>query len=839
MRLLSLLVVLVFVSQHTLGQNATRKDEKEEPSGKSNNIYKIREQFLNSLKETDREPNKQNGGDDELAEFNRWYYMTELRSYPSGELPPADAQLKAYQEENNNKKQNFKLTGNPGPWQLIGPTVVPNYWSGIGRVNCISIVPQSPGTIYVGAACGGVWKSTDSGQTWTSNSDNFPSMSVADIAINPVHTDTVYAATGDGYGYEVDGYQIFWGGLYTAGILKSTDGGATWDTTGFNSVQTDKNLIKHLLIHPIQTNILLASTRNGIFRTTDAGATWTNVHAGNIFKMIFSPQSADTIYASQSNAFLASYDKGATWQVLSNGVQNRVNIAVSPAAPNNVWIIDSVGALYKSVDFGQSFNAIGTPTGLNFQGYYDLAVAVSPLDTNNISVLGVNMARSFNEGSTWQTLGNYNVHSDNRVLTYAPGNPSKFYIGNDGGIFMTPDNGSSWNNLSSGLTISQIYRTASSRQNPYMILCGLQDNSTIMYDGTNWSSVVGGDGEACAISPTSDFIQIASYQEGNFYLSTSQGNYFQPLNLPGFGYAAWTAPVVINPNDPDSVYFGLFGVFQLSSASSVVNLTPTDSFTDGTQKHPGVTELVIAPSNTRVLYAANEGRIMRTTDAGATWTNVTGNLPVNQVAICRMAVDFNNANRVYVTMSGYQAGQKVFVSDIGGTTWNNISYNLPNLPTDCIAVDSTSNGALFVGTDMGIYYIDSTQTTWTKYSTGLPNVIVDDIDINYTNYKIRAATYGRGLWECDLPRKNLGIHQMQYTTPALQLSPNPASSSWNINFTKNRPANYTITVTDITGKVVTQQQNIDKINILSYAAGVYIVDIAADNMHYHIKAIKE
>ncbi len=841
MKSFSLVAILCLCSELLLGQSAVKNTVNDEQSESADNIYTIREHFLQSLKTRDDDSKLKKGGDDELAEFNRWYYMTELRSYPSGKLPPVDAVLKAYDEEKKlSKKQAFKTTGNPGPWQVIGPQIIPNNWYGIGRVNCISVSPQNSGIIYIGAACGGVWRSNDYGQTWATSSDNFPSLSVADIAINPIHPDTIYAATGDGYGYEVDGYHNFWGGLYTAGIMMSTDSGNTWNTTGFSYLQTDKNLVTQLLIHPTHPNVLLASTRQGIFRSADAGLTWTNVHPGNMFKMIFRPGQPDTIYVSQDNALLVSYNRGANWQVLNSAIQNRVSIAVSPAAPKDIWIMDSTGNIQLSQDGGQNFNSIGSSSGIYFQNYYDLAIAVSPVDTNMLMVLGVSMAQSNDGGNTWQPMGDGYVHPDNRVLVFDPQNPSTFYCGNDGGIFATGDNGLTWNDLGNGLVISQIYRTSSSRQNPYLILCGLQDNNTLMYDGANWSAVIGGDGEACAIAPTDDMIQVGAYQNGNFYLSTSQGSFFSPLGIPGNNYAAWTAPVVFNPNSSDTIYFGMFGVYaSYDQGNTFINLTPADSFTDGTQKHPGVTCLAVAPSNARLLYAADEARIMKSTDGGDTWANVTGNLPVSSVAISHVTVDFKNQMRVFVTMSGYQAGDKVYVSNTGGTTWTNISYNLPNIPANCIAVDSSTKGALFVGTDMGLYYMDSSQNTWAKYSTGLPNVIVDDIDINYTNYKIRAATYGRGLWECDLPQKSLAVPQIPSVANIVQLYPNPGTDSWNINFLKNKPQSYTVTVSDMAGRVLYQQAHPDKINILSFPRGIYLVDICVDGVHDHIKAVKE
>ena len=190
-------------------------------------------------------------------------------------------------------------------------------------------------------------------------------------------------------------------------------------------------------------------------------------------------------------------------------------------------------------------------------------------------------------------------------------------------------------------------------------------------------------------------------------------------------------------------------------------------------------------------------------------------------------------------MSGYQAGKKVYLSDNGGASWYNISNNLPNLPANCIAVDSSTKGALFVGADMGLYYIDSTMSTWAKYSAGLPNVIVNDIEINYTSCKIRAATYGRGLWECHLPATPLSVQTLN-NKPAeeIKLFPNPASNAWNVSFSKYKPADYQVKVSDATGRLIYSAQNIASVDISGFASGFYFVDIRFENQHFYVKAVK-
>ena len=201
------------------------------------NIYTIKKQYLHNVLHNPTEKDKSDN-DNDLARFNRWFHLVEPRCYPSGNMPRPDVLLQEYQKVKLAAKLAARTTSSgTTPWVSLGPNNVPAGFFGIGRIDCIVIDPIDTNTLYVGAACGGLWISHNGGATWTSNADNFPSLSVADIAVNPHHTDTLYAATGDGYGYVTGSPAIFWGGLYSAGVMKSTDGGATWNTTGLSYLQ--------------------------------------------------------------------------------------------------------------------------------------------------------------------------------------------------------------------------------------------------------------------------------------------------------------------------------------------------------------------------------------------------------------------------------------------------------------------------------------------------------------------------------------------------------------------------------------------------------------------------
>ncbi len=527
---------------------------------KLQNIYAIRQYVLQEVLHNPNDKNKE-AVDNELEQFNRWFNFMEPRCYPSGDLPKPGKMQSASSVFRNGALKTNRTTSAGSAWTSIGP-------SGLGRINCVVLDPADTGTIFAGAACGGVWISHNSGSTWTCTTDTFPSISIADIAVNPHHHDTVYAATGDGYGY-VPGseylYRIFWGGLYSGGVMMSADGGNTWHQTGLSYLQTDTNIIQKLLIHPNHPNILLAATRKGIYRTIDAGATWVMVDTGHVFSMAFRPLSPDTIYAVNTSDIHVSYNAGATWSLLYAGINtigtmgSRCTISTTPAAPNNVYVIDATNNLQVSSDGGHTFiTSLSSPNGTaNFYGYYDRVLAVAPDNSNFALAAGMIMAQTSDEGSSWNSFDPfYNCHPDNHALTFNPLNTNVIYSGNDGGIFVTRDGGNSWNDITAGMTIAQIYKMSSSRQTPNLMLCGLQDNGTQYNNSFYWgpSNSSMGDGMDCKIFAGNDNYQITSYQYGNFSLSTDQGASFISLTAPETGY--WTSPMLFSPNSPDTVYFG-------------------------------------------------------------------------------------------------------------------------------------------------------------------------------------------------------------------------------------------------------------------------------------------
>ncbi len=704
-------------------------------------------------------------------QFRRWEYFMSRRVNAEGFLPLdiIAAELENVQAMKKNQQKGMAS----GNWVPLGPTLVPNNGlsypaAGIGRVNCIRFDPQNPNIIWVGTPGGGLWKSGNGGTSWTSNTDQFTNLGISDIAIHPANSQIMYIATGDADA----------GDTYSYGVLKSTDAGQTFSATGLSFAVNNGVRIARILIDPVNPDILIAATNSGIYRTANAGTSWSNVQSGNFYDLEFKPGDNQTVYASTylnggtTGSVYRSVNNGSTWARITNGLPVsdviRIALAVSEQNPNVVYALAGNATdygykgLYKSTNSGTSFTLVHSSpniltheedgTGSGGQAWYDLAIAASPLDANTVYVGGVNVWKSTNGGSTFTITGHWYaggagnipfIHADQHALEFQPGT-STIFSGNDGGIRKSTNAGGLWNDLSNGLQIMQFYRLSNSHTNANIIAAGAQDNGTHRMNNGSWAVVYGGDGMECIIDYTNANIMYATYQYGNLARSTNGGASFSSIVPAGAGDGAWVTPYVIHPISNTTLYAGYNDIYKTTNSGS--GWTMVYSNPNGSTKFES---MAISKSNPDVVYAGTYNKLYKTTNAGTNWTDVTSGLPVSSTSITYIAISATDANKVWVTFSGYNAANKVFYSANGGSSWTNVSSGLPNLPVNCIVYEDGSADALYAGTDVGVYYKDNSQA-WTMFASGLPNVIVNELEIHYPTSKIRAATYGRGIWESDL-----------------------------------------------------------------------------------------
>ena len=387
---------------------------------------------------------------------------------------------------------------------------------GVGRINNLTFDPNNDNILWVGSPSGGLWKSIDGGLSWTSNTDLLPNLGVSDIAIDPTNSNIMYIITGDRDSDDT----------YAYGLMKSTDGGSTWNTTGLSFNVNSAYRGNRILIHPNNTNILLVSTRKSgygeTFRSTDGGENWDMVLQGpNLISMEFNTSNPNIIYGvtTGTSKFYRSNDNGISWENMTyeaglpNSGNSRAVVAVTPANSNVVYILYSsgnggFGGLYKSTDGGYNFTLQSDSpnilswevngSGTDGQGTYDLALAVSPINENIVFTGGINIWKSVNGGVNWDISshwygngGTEYVHADQHMLKYNPSN-GILYSGNDGGIYKSENNGSNWTDISDGLQITQFYKIGISQTNFGLLLGGTQDNGTLRCNNQNDWDVVGG-----------------------------------------------------------------------------------------------------------------------------------------------------------------------------------------------------------------------------------------------------------------------------------------------------------------------------------------------------------
>jgi PKD repeat protein len=734
---------------------------------KQENFYTIQKKFHRTYAEVEKEmkrervEGKSEAGESEISggwmQFRRWENFMAPRVYPSGEIfNPSKAadEYQAYLKSHSASKSN----GLSGNWISLGSPGAPLNGGGAGRVNNVRFDPKDPNTLYVCAPAGGLWKTTDAGSSWSTNTDYIGVIGVTDIAIHPDSTNILYIATGDGEATDT----------YSLGVLKSTDAGVSWFPTGLAFKFTQTRTVAKLLMHPNNPNILFAGANNGLYKTTDGGMHWTKVLDLDTKDIEFKPGNPNIVFAVTPSAFYMSTDAGNSFVRITTGLPssgvNRMSVAVTNADSNYVYVLAGASSgsglkgLYLSTNGGISFTKrtdANTPNIMGWdqsggdtggQSWYTLALAVSPDDKNFVITGGVNIWMTYDGGLTWSVnsdwtggSGNY-VHADIHALQFLPGNGSTYYASTDGGVFMTT-NASTWTDISGNLSIGQMYKLGCSKTDPDLVIQGWQDNGTGRYDAGSWDRIMGGDGMECFIDHTNTNYMYAEYYDGALSRSSNGGQWFSGITSGLYGTPAWVTPWVMDPVNPMVLYCGYQDVFKSINRGSSWN--KISSFGGSS-----LVAIAVAPSNTSYIYAASGSSIYRTTNGGTTWTKINSNLPVPSITY--IAINNTNPDNVWVTYSGFSSGNKVFKTTDGGASWTNVSGSLPNLPVNCIVYQNGGGDGLYIGTDIGVYYTNNTLTDWKHFSSGLPNVIVSELEIQYSAGKLRAATYGRGLWETDI-----------------------------------------------------------------------------------------
>ncbi len=491
--------------------------------------------------------------------FKRWEAYMAPRIFPSNDMRVTNStyfNFLNWEKQQGNVGVRKSFAGN---WTPLGPfTKATGEDTGVGRLNMVRFDPSNSQIMYVGAADGGLWKSTNGGTSWTTNTDFLGVIGVADLAIDPTDPSRMFLATGD---VESDRRSI--------GVLRSTNGGSSWLSTGLSWTALDDFSIRKLLMHPGDPDILLAATNRGVFRTTNGGTSWSvSSTTANFKDMEFKPGEPSTVYAT-SNEMWKSTDNGVNWTKITAGVPGsdvvRMSLAVTPAEPNSVYLMAGKASnggllgIYKSTDSGANFTtrfepdysgatALGTPGNPNIlgneadgsdaagQSFYTLALAAHPTDPNFLLAGGVSQWASFDGGFTWEISSFWApdpdfefVHADTHEILFSA-DGSKAYSSHDGGLAVFTDGAGTWTDLSNNLNISQQNILGMSASSPNKIAVGLQDIGTILNTApSTWQVIGGGDGEYCFIDYSNDNIIVETGTNGSHAISFDGGGSFTDI----------------------------------------------------------------------------------------------------------------------------------------------------------------------------------------------------------------------------------------------------------------------------------------------------------------------
>ena len=618
-------------------------------------------------------------------------------------------------------------------------------YAGTGEVN-----PGGGSVAYGGA---GLFRSTDAGDSWQFIGLE-DSGSIGRIRIDPTDPNRIFVA--------VMGY--LWETNPQRGVYRTTNGGTSWQRVLFVNDETG---CVDLIMRPDDPDVLYAATWErlrqpefydyggpgcAVYRTVDGGDTWTqvagglptpNTNSGRIGLSLCAAQPGvmHAVYADRTGFFDGLYrstDGGFTWTRTNDGM---------------------LGGVFAS--YGWWFGNVRT----------------HPVDPDTIFVLGLDFYRSTNGGAFYnETSGS--MHVDHHGLGFGSGPNPVIYEGNDGGVYRSTNGGSAWSKLDD-LPVTQAYRIALDASNPDARYLGAQDNGTnrtLTGSTDDWASIFGGDGFQALVHPTNSNSIWAQYQYGNVVYSGNGGGSWNGATggIGGSDRHNWNSPLIQDPTDVDRRYFGTNKVYRSTSSTNWTSISP--DLTGG--RHSGnsgqvngtLTSLAVSPLDPSVLWAgSDDGFVHVSTNNGSVWTDVSADLPVRWVTSVR--TDPFDADTAYVTISGFRWAEPlphVYRTTDLGANWEAIAGNLPEAPANDFVADPGQPGRYYVATDVGVYETINGGISWTALGDGLPNVVVTSLAYDAANRELFAGTYGRSVfsistatvscpWDCGDDNGNVGI----------------------------------------------------------------------------------
>ncbi len=829
-RVILVFLILTFLMNHVQAQHWLKKEDKNQKL----NFFEIQKKYNQDqlrLKSTNAKP----AG---WKQYKRWeWYWQKRVNVVTGEFPESVA--------TGNTRENYSEENDVADWGSMGLKKVTNSWSGLGRINCITIHPSDNKTFWIGTPSGGIWKTSNDGRTWKVLNDNAGMIGVSSIVLPSDYetSKTIFIATGDRNS-----------DFRSIGVLKSTDDGETWQETGLKIEPKLESGIGRLLIRPGTNNILYASAYNGIHKSTDGADTWTHTFESDNYHidMEFAPESPDTMYACTKSPngnphIIRSTNAGDTWRIAKTFGENddRIEMAVTKANPAKLYVVVSddrggLSGIYISEDYGETFelvydeyNLLGRDIEKAYgQGWYDLSLYVSPNDENEIYLGGIDSYISDNGGKSFNELDQTSVHADKHGFLFD--NENTLYELNDGGIYRRK--GETWSNLSWGLEITQLYRLGCSASDPTKVMVGAQDNGSKLKNGTKWLGTTGGDGMESIIDWENPDYMYVSTQTGEISRNSdgfaSNTKVKISENISDTWAGGWTTPYIIDPKDSKTLYAGFHHIHKTTDRG--------DTWTDispNLEMQAVARQMDICKSNPKYIAVSYSNGLVRTTDGGSNWENITNELAEVEHEITSIEFHPNNPDTMWVTLGGYSEGNKVFRTNNGGSSWINVSGSLPNTTALSLVRNEqvTRHDELFLGTDIGVF-VKAGDSDWKLFSNGLPVVIVNELELVYPDgepAKLRAATWGRGLWETPVPNVITDVKQ-DLVRKETKVFPNPTTGVVSVERNSNDGA--VLTIVNMKGAKVFELETVEKnvqIDLKHFQSGNYIISVISPSENFN------
>ncbi|MEO0211592.1 MAG: hypothetical protein ABIN66_07030 [candidate division WOR-3 bacterium] len=665
-----------------------------------------------------------------------------------------------------------------GEWQFIGPLpLTEEYWSDgtvSGRTSFILSHPTDPNIAYIAAAGGGVWKTTDGGETWEVLTDALPSLASGALAFEPGNTNVIYYGMGE---MHFSGDSKNGDGLY-----RSEDGGLTW--TKIASVADAGDYISRVLVNPVNTNIIMVARNGGIARSTDRGATWTRVLSLSwVSDLAQAPDSPNMYFAGVNDyGVYVSRDTGLTWTALSGGLPGpsepfyRVQLAISQSDPDIIYAVftrssnGGLYGLYKTTDRGSSWTKLeNTPDYLYPQGWYDNCIIVDPSDPNIVYAGGVfpygsnyhGIVRTTDGGLSWEDITDQGsggcVHPDIHHFSFdADGN---LWVACDGGVWMTKDRGETWINRNQGLGTIQFYTLAIHPRDTSVLQGGTQDNGSPRREGSDvWRVILSGDGGPQLFNPGAVpglDTSYATYQGFGGPYRFVNGHYNRDVSGPwnGVDRASWASgPFFAHPTDMGTIFAGTYRMWRSTNAG----VSWTDVSGDLTRGSGVLISGEVNLGSTNIIYVgSSDGKVHLSTDGGSTWLDRS---PGPVQAIESIKSNPYAPREAYICTSS-----RLYHTSDTGKTWEQVCTFNFLVRAMTVDYDLWPPMIMVAGEGGRVIYSPDRGASWEALGTGMCGAEIYDMDFDFQHKALFVATHGRGMWK-------LPDYQMAVSEPGPQVS---------------------------------------------------------------------